>query len=700
MKRILFLTMLCLSAWVVQAQQDSTYHVFVERGKTWCVHGFNKGDASHTVTDYYFSLDEVMIVFDGHEYFKMCSRTDNGGENIVGWFREEDHRVYLYDEEAGREYKIYDFTLNVGDKFEPEYGDYSFCEVKKVGVIRVNGETLKTITFEANDRQYDAAVRVEVTWIEGIGHRSGPLAGLFSENVRNSWEYHTSYVIYDYDPYYLPLSFDLPDIGWHGCQLRPIKKVDFDETIGKLEYELVPDSERGGYALHVFGRATISCSPNQYVYCIEEDTEDPIVRKLTVQVEELEPYVDCLWRYEVDMYFHLFQPEIQYIAVDDQGEHPVPVHDKEVPYRPFIEEGKVWKVGWFPGATTTAQRVDSYYFEGDTIVGDYSCKIMKCYHGETNQPWSGRAPWTEYVGSIYEEGQRVYCLFPGKEKFVLLYDFASAVGDTIEIYNGLAAYMQEMTKAIIMKRTYNDAEYYKGTSTFLALAIPEEIDHKHEFWQIDEPNVWMEGVGNVGVPLDNVFLCDWEGYYNSLMSCTIGDEVIYGVTSIGSEVKKQWLDFTHTTKPRPKAPRNNSQFTIHNSHSATEEENLTGEYSAKELFVSLKPLTGPYTITLTDAAGNEVYRKEVQTSNVVALNTDLTKYAEGTYTLTVENAAEQYAATLSLPFDDVAVRDLPSSLTLQPSSLPTWTDLSGRQLSTPPSQKGVYIRDGRKILIK
>lgn len=121
-----------MSAWVVQAQQDSTYHAFVEKGKTWCVHGFNKGDASHTVTDYYFSLDNEMIVFDGHKYFKMCSTTDNGEEIIVGFFREEDHCVYLYDEEAGREYKIYDFTLNVGDKFEPEYGDYSFCEVKKV----------------------------------------------------------------------------------------------------------------------------------------------------------------------------------------------------------------------------------------------------------------------------------------------------------------------------------------------------------------------------------------------------------------------------------------------------------------------------------------------------------------------------------------------------------------------------------------
>ena len=130
------------------------------------------------------------------------------------------------------------------------------------------------------------------------------------------------------------------------------------------------------------------------------------------------------------------------------------------------------------------------------------------------------------------------------------------------------------------------------------------------------------------------------------------------------------------------------------------EENLTGEYSAKELFVNMNSLSGTYNVALTDAIGNEVYRKEVQTNNIVALNTDLTKYAEGTYTLTIENNEELYTATLTLPLIDDAVRDLPSSLTLQPSSLPTWTDLSGRRLTTPPTQKGVYIRDGRKILIK
>ena len=677
-----------MSAWVVQAQQDSTYHAFVEKGKTWCVHGFNKGDASHTVTDYYFSLDKEMIVFDGHKYFKMCSRTDNGGENIVGWFREEDHRVYLYDEEAGREYKIYDFTLNVGDKFEPEYGDYSFCEVKKVGVIRVNGETLKTITFDANDRQYDAAVRVEVTWIECIGHRSGPLAGLFSEIVRNSWEYHTAYVLYDYSPCYLPLSFDLPNTGWHGCQLRPVKKVAFDDTIDKLEYELVPDSERGGYALHVFGYGLFPCSPNQYMYCIEKDTEDPNVHKLTFQVEELAPYVDCIWMYEVDLYFHSFQTGIQYIAVDKQGEHPVPIQKKNDSYIPFIDKGKLWNTGIMANDEFLKQY--EYRFLGDTIINGRRCmelirsELMMRQYGGT-QPID-----TIYVGALYEEDQKVYCAFPGQQEFELLYDFASPVGSDVEIRG------EQFT---IVRKEMSQEPGFKGNCTYLQLK-----------GQTDAPLLcWMEGIGNLSNPLAPLFYRhSTDSQDEVLLFCSIlPDEIIYlKDESLPSniEVKKQWLDFTHTTKPRPKSPKKNEGPTptlpVGARDETDGEENLTGEYSAKELFVDMNSLSGIYNVALTDAIGNEVYRKEVQTSNIVALNTDLTKYAEGTYTLTIENNEELYTATLTLPLIDDAVRHLSTTPSSNSSIRHSYYTLSGHRLSTPPTRKGIYIQDGKKVVVK
>ena len=41
----------------------------------------------------------------------------------------------------------------------------------------------------------------------------------------------------------------------------------------------------------------------------------------------------------------------------------------------------------------------------------------------------------------------------------------------------------------------------------------------------------------------------------------------------------------------------------------------------------------------------------------------------------------------------------PSTLNSAPSSLNLWTDLSGRQLS-PPTHKGIYIKDGKKVMVK
>ena len=371
-------------------------------------------------------------------------------------------------------------------------------------------------------------------------------------------------------------------------------------------------------------------------------------------------------------------------------------------YRPFIEEGKVWKVGWFPGLINVSARTEYYYFEGDTIISNRTCKKMM--RQQRSRPeWGDPNPRISYVGALYEEGQQVYCAFPKSDKLVLLYDFASTIGDTISIHGG---------SGVVSRKARLVSTYAKGNITDVAL-YQNVLDYDSELYTKDydfEHLVrWIEGIGALaGSPLDNVYEWGIAGNYSIPISCTLGDEVLYkntdpylkdGLEDTPSEVKKQWLDFTHTTKPRPKSPKLAAGDET-DADEAVEQETLTGEYSTRELFVSLKTLAGTYTITLTDAAGNEVYRKEVQTSNVVALNTDLTKYAAGTYTLTVENSEEQYTATLFLPLIDVAVSDIPSDFSTQPSFIDLWTDLSGRQLTTSPTQKGVYIRNGKKIQVK
>ena len=364
----------------------------------------------------------------------------------------------------------------------------------------------------------------------------------------------------------------------------------------------------------------------------------------------------------------------------------LPNGPEEIPSRPFIEEGKVWKVGYFMGESDRASMLRYYYFDGDTIVNNRSCTKMVCRH-EAAESWGSTEPWTEYVGAVYEENRKVYYAFPEKDKLILLYDFASPVDEPVVIYD---MSFEVMSQGFITKRSYSESETYKGTITYVG---QKENGYEGLLY------IWMEGVGNSTYPISHVYSQTKEYAFHKLMSCTVGDEVLYnnpslvdGVTPEGADVKKHWIDFTHVKKPRPKAPAR--ERTVNE----TDEENLTGEYSVKQLFVNLKILSGAYTVTLKDAADNVVYRRDVQTSSTIALTTDLTKYPAGTYTLVVENSEEQYTATLTLPLDDTAVRDIPSIVNCKLSNC-KWYDLSGRQLSTPPA-KGIYIRDGQKVVVR
>ena len=51
--------------------------------------------------------------------------------------------------------------------------------------------------------------------------------------------------------------------------------------------------------------------------------------------------------------------------------------DDDMAYRPFIEEGKVWKFGIL-NSGNPMKVVDYYYFDGDTIIDGRTCKQMMC----------------------------------------------------------------------------------------------------------------------------------------------------------------------------------------------------------------------------------------------------------------------------------------------------------------------------------
>ena len=359
-------------------------------------------------------------------------------------------------------------------------------------------------------------------------------------------------------------------------------------------------------------------------------------------------------------------------------------------YRPFIETGKVWRTGINPG-NGFLKRYE-YRLYGDTIIDGKTCRVLGRSELKFNA-YSYTPKDTLYAGALYEEGGMVYGAKPGESHLILLYDFESPVGTDLEI-NG--------TTFTITGREKSKDNAFKGVCTYIQIQGGTE----------ETVPYWMEGVGGFTSPMESVLGFYPTGLMNEiLISCSLGDEAIYlrdeGIPS-EFDVKKQWLDFTHTTKPRPKAPgRNNSQLYPEqvsepkrarrlSEANDTEGENISGEYSDTKLFVNLKPLLGSYIITMQDEAGQDVYHKEVRTSNVVALNTDLSNYAEGTYTLTVENSEEQYTASLTLPLpldDHTPVRDLQDKQMVN-GKMVNCFDLTGRRLTTPPT-KGIYIENGQ-----
>ena len=705
MKRTIFSLLLLLTL-CSAAAANQVYHPFVEAGKRWCVHGFNVGSA-HCVIDYYFANDEETI--DGKTYLPMYEK-EGERNTLVGLFREENQRVYLYKKDVGQEYLTYDFSLQEGDRFTPEYGDYSLCEVKKVGTMVINGESLKTITFEANDRLFDADVRTEVEWIEGIGYTSRPLAGLFSKNMDPAWYYYTAYVLYDNtqdNNYYLPLTFGVNYNGWWGQQPQTVRQPSF-EGGSKFEYELLPDPAHDCYQLHVYGDTVWSNSPNRYAYCVVEKNSS--VYKVSIKYEELEPCIDGIGRYHVDLYFPFFLAEHHYVTVDNYGEHPIPINTVRADYRPFIEEGKVWKEVQMLAFTNIPDKEHYKFFDGDTIIDERVCKKM--YMADTPFEKQQRI----YVGAWYEENKQVFFARQYTDHLILFYDFNLSVGEEFEMQT---IYQDYMLKGIVANIHYDGDDFSKMTA--LEIAPLHDFHNGQEAYDYEDPLLWRVGVGGYQVN-DNAPEGAMVGGNIQTAACYVGDEVLYYDSSIiddvtpddGGEVKKNTIDFTHVVKTQPKAPRSLSPSPSP-AGEGSEGSELTGEYSLKELFVNFKPLAGPYVITICDDSGTEVYRKEVQTSNVIGLNTDISGYEKGEYTITVENDEEAYTAKLSID-EETAIQPLPLNPGLTPNPSPKGEgsvgavyDLSGRIGLTPdPSPvgegrklpRGVYIKDGHKVVVR
>ena len=682
MKRTLFFIGFMLASVTMFAQGD--YIPFVESGKTWHV----VGSVTYNVQNYHFFtcwMNEE-IERDGKTYIRLRESMDDlTSITDVGLFREEGRRVYKYDEMENREVMLYDFSLNEGDTFTYEFepGIPENCKVMKVGYLNDGPQIVSSVNHYPADsldinyrrlRTWTIGIETEpdkyhemTTWVEGVGS----LVNMFCpscEGVVNSLAYiERKNNEGDLANNYLPFSFNNMYGLVHGCNLPTWTEYQGGNDRHQLTYE------QEGNRLHVYGKVFTQCGPNNYAYFIEETTDDPLVHKLQFKIQEVEPLADCIALHQTDFYVTGFDPNLTYIVVDNQGEeHPVINRTPQNVYRPFVEEGKVWKLGDYSG--NPVQRVEYYYFDGDTIINGITCKQMMCQRYVTPEhpdyEVMMRLPLLSYVGAWYEDNKKVYVYDTINEQFRLMYDFSADANDTLQINN---------QRYIIGPRQTGGLKGFKGVYRDVANHMACKT-------------TWLEGIGGIDGPMTNVYYGE-EGHALFLMSCTVGDEVIYlndeyedGATP--EEARKSRFDFTHTTKPRPKAPKRE----VAASEQEDETQSLYGEYNNQKLCINFAPLDEAYLVRITNESGKAIYEKVVNAGTIVGLNIDISTCAKGRYTVTVENSRETFTGEFEVQTTGIAeVR----GKRLAKDGI---YNLQGQRIIT--MQKGLNIVNGRKIVGK
>ena len=351
--------------------------------------------------------------------------------------------------------------------------------------------------------------------------------------------------------------------------------------------------------------------------------------------------------------------------------YPLP-EQKVVAYHPMIEDDKVWKA-WGANSGNPAQIVYYYYFDGDTIIDGKTCKQMMCQrYVSPDYPYYDFYAQPNYlskVGAWYEEDKQVYLYDTTNEQFKLMYDFSLADNGTFQ--------MDGQTYVVGPKQT-GGLEGFKGV--YRDVMTDESL----------RCTTWMEGVGGINGPFANAFDPTLTDLAQFLMSCTVGDEVIYlndeyedGATPEDMGAKKHRFDFTHTVKTQPRMPTKRVE----------EAQSLYGEYSNLRLGINLDPLDAVYQVRITNESGKVVYEKAINAGNIVALDIDISTYAEGRYTVTVENSHETFSGEFEM--QTTGIEEVRNEQEVVRGSI---YNLQGQRIST--LQKGLNIVNGRKVYVK
>ena len=484
-------------------EEPNDYIPFVDMGKQWNVVSTVASPSSSCHFEKYGISEEVER--DGKTYFRVWqSEDDLTVVHDAGLYREENRRVYKYDETAGRDIMLYDFSLKEGDTFTYESEPTVKCKVLKQGWLDDGPDIMTSENKYRKLRTWTIGVEnasggyYEITWIEGIG----TLRNMFYRPDFVGVMSCLAYVERDNsENAYLPFSLYNMYGPVHGCNLPTGAESKERDEWGRhhLTYELEGDR------LHVYGEVFTQCGPNNYAYFYESNTDDPLVHKIEFEIQEVEPLMDCMALHQTDFYVPGFDPNLNYIVADNHGEeHPVINKTSQNEYRPLLEEGKVWKYSYNNMAN---QYMKSLTVSGDTIIGNQTYKKIVDVASQAVEM------------ALREEDKKVYCCYPSRNTEILLYDFSKNAGEIIskEIKNG-DTYIQKVTS--VDNITVNDKVF--RCMTVHEYVIPKGMSEEEYFagnYGYDS-GFWIEGIGSFAY-LDSPI--SYPSNYYTFYECQIGD---------------------------------------------------------------------------------------------------------------------------------------------------------------------------------
>jgi hypothetical protein len=276
---------------------------------------------------------------------------------------------------------------------------------------------------------------------------------------------------------------------------------------------------------------------------------------------------------------------------------------------------------------------------------------------------------------------------------MIKYDFSIGANESLQLIDDYPSF-------IIGPRQTGEIDGFKGV--YRDVMINQNV----------KSTTWLEGVGGIDGPTRNAYAEATDHMPGFLMSCAVGDEVIYfndkyedGATPDGA--RKDRFDFTHTIKTKPKAPikRENSDACIGSSECEVtrpmvktprrsgDAQALYGEYNDLQLGINLNPLDDAYLVRITNESGKTIYEKAINAGNIVGLNIDISAYAKGRYIVNIENSQESFSGefeTQTTGIEIVTNNNVGNRKGIY--------NLQGQRISS--LQKGLNIVNGQKIYVK